>query len=75
MVIIELKVPKNKWDDFKECFLMTHPNQTFDSDKPLSDNDWIHHRILLFARGSYEKGFKQRHEALHTPNFDKNIIT
>lgn len=72
---ITLHIPGNKYDAFKKYFLMVHPNQTLDSDNPLSDDKWIKFRVLLFARGSYEKGFTQEYESLNGPVFDTNIIT
>lgn len=75
MAVIALTVPGNKWADFVKYFMMVHPNQTLDSDNPLSDDDWVRYRILLFARGSYEKGFAQEFEELNGPVFDTNIIT
>lgn len=75
MAAITLTVPGNKWTDFAKYFLMVHPNQTLDSDNPLSDGDWIRYRILLFARGAYEKGFTQEYEQANGPVFDTDIIT
>lgn len=75
MAVIALTVPGNKWPDFVKYFVMVHPNQTLDSTSPLSDNDWVRYRILLFARGAYEKGFTQEYEDLNGPVFDADIIT
>lgn len=75
MAAITLTIPDNKWDTFVRYFLMIHPNQTLDSDKPLKDDEWIRYRVLLFARGAYQKGIRQEHEAHNRPVFDVNIIT
>lgn len=75
MATIEFEVDDAKWNDFKKYFLIIHPNQTLDTDNPLSNDDWIRYRILLFARGSYEKGLTQEFEKLNGPVFDTGIIT
>lgn len=75
MAAITLTIPGNKWDTFKRCFLLTHPNQTLNSDNVLSDDDWVRYRILLFARGAYQKGLAREYEESNGPEFDKDIIT
>lgn len=59
MASIELEIDNENWDTFKFHFLLIHPNQTLDWDTPLSDDAWITHRVMLFARGAYEKGVRQ----------------
>lgn len=75
MASIELEIDDADWPVFKKYFLMVHPNQTLDKGIPLNDDDWIRYRILLFARGAYEKGLTQEYEKINGPVFDKTIIT
>ena len=75
MPTITLSIPDDKWPEFKKHFLITHPNQTLDLPEPLSDKEWIFHRILLFARGAYEKGVRELFDATAEPPIDKEIIT
>lgn len=75
MSAITLTVPGNKWETFKKYFLMTHPNQTLESDHVLSDDDWIGYRVFLFARGSYQKGLMQEYGTSNGPDFDEDIIS
>lgn len=71
---ITLSIDDAKWPDFKKYFLITHPNQTTGSPSPLSDDEWIFHRILLFARGSYEKGLAFDFAKQNPPPIDNEII-
>lgn len=75
MPAITLTVPGNKWNDFVKHFCLTHANQTLESDTVLSNEDWVKLRVLLFARGAYEKGVNQVFSDQEKPPIDKDIIT
>jgi hypothetical protein len=70
---ITLNISVAKYPTFKRWFLLTHPNQTLDSGKPLTDDQWINYRILLFARGAAYRG--QDIEEKQEPVRDPDIIT
>jgi hypothetical protein len=71
---IIFNIPDEKLEDYKKYFLMVYPNQTLDSDNPLTDNQWIKHRIFLFAIGAYKRGKQQEFENQNGPIFDEDII-
>lgn len=73
--IISLTVEDSKWEEFKNHFLITHPNQTLEGDNPLSDEDWIKYKIFLFTRGAYEKGFSQLFAEQNPPPYNGAIIS
>jgi hypothetical protein len=74
MPSVTLTIPPAKYAEFKTYFLRTHPNQTEESAAPLTDDQWIKHRIFLFAKGAYIKG--KRAERDESPvAFDDDIIT
>ena len=75
MASIVLTVQGAKWETFKKYFLIAHPNQTHQMDVPMSDDDWIKHRIRLFAQNSYLRGLKNEYDELHGPVIDPNIVT
>jgi len=71
---IIFNIPDEKLEDYKKYFLMVYPNQTLDSDNPLTDNQWIKRRIFLFAVGAYKNGKQQEFESQNGPIFDEDII-
>lgn len=72
---ITIHIPDNKWVEFSTHFLLTHPNQTLDTPTPLSDTNWIKRRVLLFARGAYEKGVRQVWDQQAQPPIDPDVIS
>lgn len=75
MPTIVLTIPGNKYDTFKRYFLLTHPNQTTNGPNPISDDDWIRLRVLLFAQGAYIKALTAEHTQSNLPPIDNNIIS
>jgi len=69
-----LSVSETNWPEYKKYFLMAYPNQTLDSDNPLTDDQWIRHRIFLFAKGAYQKGKRQEFDAQNEPDFVDDIV-
>lgn len=72
---ITLTVPDTKWEEYKKYFLMAYPNQAENLSEPLTDNQWIKHRIFLFAKGAYKRGKRQEFDEQNEPVFDEEIIT
>ncbi|MHC4643804.1 MAG: hypothetical protein ACYS32_19345 [Planctomycetota bacterium] len=70
MPSVTLNIPTAKYTEYKKYFLLTHPNQTDD----LTDDQWIKHRILLFAKGAYQKAKRVEWEE-GGPIVDDDIIT
>lgn len=70
-----LKIDTQDWQEYKDHFLLIHPNQTKDSFSVLSDDDWVFYRIFLFARGSYEKGIRQVFDQQALPPINPAIIS
>ena len=67
-------VPDDKWEEYKKYFLIAYPNQTLDTDNPLTDNQWIRYRTLLFAKGAYKRGKRQEFDEQNEPAFDEDIV-
>jgi len=57
-----INCPVEKWPQARAYFLKSAPNQTEDSDTPLSDDDWIKHKILLMVKGQVVKGMRMEQE-------------
>ena len=70
MATISYTIDAANFDEFKECFLMSHPNITIGTDNPLSDNAWIAERIRQFAYAAYKRG----KEMANKPELDDDII-
>jgi hypothetical protein len=73
MTSITLNISAVKYPIYKRWFLLSHPNQTLDSDAPLTDDQWIKRRIFLFARGAAFRG--QDIEEKSKPIRDNDLIT
>ena len=72
---ITLLIEDANWPEFKKFFLAAWPNQTIGTPQQISDDEWIAYRVLLFTRGSYEKGFIEDFNTQNQPNPNKLIVT
>lgn len=79
-----ISMPAAKYAEFKRLFLLTYPNNTAEIDPvnmkwgftlPLTDNEWIKYRTILFLYGAYTKAVSQEYDEQNGPVFDEGIIT
>jgi hypothetical protein len=75
MASMTITIPAEKWETYKEHFLNTYPNQTTDSDNPLTDEQWIKRRILLFVKGAYTKSMNDEFYRDNQPVLDPDMAT
>lgn len=70
-----IKCSADKWPAVRENFLRAAPNQTLESNNPMSEDDWIKHKILLMAKGQVVRGkrMKQEEEASKPTEEDLTI--
>jgi hypothetical protein len=81
MPSMTVTIPNDKYPTFKEYFLKTYPNQTedianplkFGYTAPLTDDQWIKYRILLFLFNGYAKAKRTEWEE-GGPNYDDEIV-
>lgn len=57
-----INCPAAKWPQARGYFLKGAPNQTLESGNPLSDDDWIKHKILLMVKGQVVRGMRMEQE-------------
>lgn len=77
MPSVTFTIPNDKYEDYKKYFLIAYPNQTNEPDDPvhMNDDQWIKHRIFLFAKNAYKRGKREEYESENEPTYDEDIIT
>ena len=84
MPSMTISMPVAKYAEFKRLFLLTYPNNTAEIDPanmhwnftpPLTDDQWIKYRTMLFLWGAYTKAVQQEFDAQNEPVFDEDIIS
>jgi hypothetical protein len=70
-------IPSEKYETFKKYFLIAYPNQTLDENDPvpMTDDQWIKHKIFLFIKNGYKHGKRQEYEEQNEPTYDDGIVT
>jgi hypothetical protein len=76
-----ITIPDANYVEFKRLFLLTYPkpedltNLKWGFTAPLSDDQWIKYRTMLFLWGAYTKTKQQEFDEQNGPTLDEGILT